>query len=151
MYSGEDDFDLPENSSGLFEAVNTPEAGEVPAPGVGVPQAQAVMMEESVDMPSSGLSIGLCIGALVAMIIILIILASELEGSASMLTSTIAGNLWVWTGGLAVERQSPPVWASSSVEPPTSRNNARDSSSNSQVTASANGAPQRASLRLLSA
>ena len=101
VYSGEDDFDLPENSSGLFEAVNTPEAGEVPAPGVVVPQAQAVMMEESVDMPSSGLSIGLCIGALVAMIIILIILASELEGSASMLTSTIAGNLWVWTGGLA--------------------------------------------------
>ena len=54
VYSGEDDFDLPENSSGLFEAVNTPEAGEVLHPGVGVPQAQAVMMEESVDMPSSG-------------------------------------------------------------------------------------------------
>jgi hypothetical protein len=100
VYSGEDEFDLPENSSGLFEAVNAPELGEAPVAGAGIAQAPAVMMEETVDMPNSGLSVGLCIGALVAMIIILIILASELEGGASMLTSTIAGGLWVWTGGL---------------------------------------------------
>ena len=100
VYSGEEEFDLPENSSGLFEAVNTPEAGEAPAAAAGIAQAPAVMMEETVDMPSSGLGVGLCIGALVAMIIILIILASELEGGASALTTTIAGSLWVWTGGL---------------------------------------------------
>ncbi len=100
VYSGEDEFDLPENSSGLFEAVNTPESGEALAPGVGIAQAPAIAMEETVDMPSSGLGIGLCIGALVAMVIILIILASELEGGSSTLTSTIAGSLWVWTGGL---------------------------------------------------
>ncbi len=100
VYSGEDEFDLPENSSGLFEAVNTPEPGEAPVAAAGIAQAPVAMMEETVDMPSSGLSVGLCIGALVAMIIILIILASELEGGASVLTSTIAGSLWVWTGGL---------------------------------------------------
>lgn len=100
VYSGEDEFDLPENSSGLFEAVNTPETGEAPVAAAGIAQAPVAMMEETVDMPGSGLGVGLCIGALVAMIIILIILASELEGGASVLTSTIAGSLWVWTGGL---------------------------------------------------
>ena len=34
------------------------------------------------------------------MIALLVILASEFEGASSVLTQAIAGNLWIWTGGL---------------------------------------------------
>lgn len=102
VYSGEDEFELPANSSGLFEAVNTTDSSEAPVPGAGIAQAPVAMVEETYDGSSSGLTIGLCIGALVAMIIVLIILASEIEGASSTLTSAIAGSLWVWTGGIAI-------------------------------------------------
>ncbi|MEE2906620.1 MAG: helix-turn-helix domain-containing protein [Planctomycetota bacterium] len=104
VYSGEDEFELPANASGLFEAVAPAEAGDPAAPAA-APAAAAtpmMMVEEGYDGAGSGLGVGMSIGALVAMIVLLIILASEIEGTASGLTDAIAGSLWVWTGGLAV-------------------------------------------------
>ena len=103
VYSGEDEFELPANASGLFEAVSPAESSD-PATPAAAPTAAApmAMMEEAYDGAGSGLSVGLSIGALVAMIVLLVILASEIEGAASGLTNAIAGNLWIWTGGLAV-------------------------------------------------
>ncbi len=106
VYSGEDEFELPANASGLFEAVSPAETAEpgaapsaAPASGGAAPM---MMVEEEYDGAGSGLSVGLSIGALVAMIVLLVVLASELEGTASILTDAIAGSLWIWTGGLAV-------------------------------------------------
>ena len=62
--------------------------------------APVMMMEEAYDGGSSGLGVGLLIGATIAMISLLVILASEFQGASSVLTQAIAGNLWIWTGGL---------------------------------------------------
>ncbi|MCH2134291.1 MAG: helix-turn-helix domain-containing protein [Phycisphaerales bacterium] len=102
VYSGEDEFELPANASGLFEAVKA-EPGDAQAAPVaaGAPAAAMMMVEEAYDGSGSGLAIGLSIGALVAMVALLVVLASEFTGGTSILTEAIAGNLWIWTGGLA--------------------------------------------------
>ena len=106
VYSGEDEFELPANASGLFEAVTPAESTEPGAAPSSAPAASAaapmMMVEEEYDGAGSGMSVGLSIGALVAMIVLLVVLASELEGTASVLTDAISGSLWIWTGGLAV-------------------------------------------------
>ncbi|MCH2152941.1 MAG: hypothetical protein MK089_06325 [Phycisphaerales bacterium] len=97
---GDDEFELPPNSSGLFEspaeAADAPAAAAAPVAG----GAPVMMMEEAYDGGSSGLGVGLLIGATIAMIGLLVILASEFQGASSVLTQAIAGNLWIWTGGL---------------------------------------------------
>lgn len=108
VYSSDDDnFDIPANASGLFEAAS-PDETEVagaaaigdaaavrPAAGVPIAMAQGVY-----DGSGSGLGIGSAIGGIIALVILLIIVIVELSGSTSALAMTISESLWIWTGGL---------------------------------------------------
>ena len=59
------------------------------------------MVIEVYDGAGSGLGAGLLVGALVAMICLAVIAFVGIGGATPGLATTIAGNLWVWTGGLA--------------------------------------------------
>jgi hypothetical protein len=111
IYSSDDDqFDIPASASGLFEAAGPDEtavSGAVSDPGMpaqaapmpGVPMAAA---QESYDGSGSGLAGGAAVGGTIALIVLLIIVIVELGGSTSTLAMSIAGDLWIWTGGIAV-------------------------------------------------
>lgn len=64
----------------------------------GVPMAMA---QEAYDGSGSGLAAGAAIGGTIALIMLLIIVIVQLGGSTSALAMSVAGDLWIWTGGLA--------------------------------------------------
>ena len=65
----------------------------------GVPMAAA---QESYDGAGSGLAGGAAVGGTIALIVLLVIVIVELGGSTSTRAMSIAGDLWIWTGGIAV-------------------------------------------------
>ena len=106
--SDEDNFEIPANASGLFEAaaVDETEAGGVPAIGDGGAMAAramtgAPMKVEVYDGSGSGLTIGASIGAMIALVVLMIILIVQLGGTTSALAMTISESIWIWTGGIA--------------------------------------------------
>ncbi|MEE3001174.1 MAG: helix-turn-helix domain-containing protein [Planctomycetota bacterium] len=107
VYTSDDDqFEIPANASGLFEASapdDTAVAGaSAPSTGRAMPSAAgSFMMQESYDGAGSGLGVGAAIGGIVALVVLLIILTVQVSGTTSALAITIAEGLWMWTGGLA--------------------------------------------------
>jgi hypothetical protein len=104
--SDEEEFDELANASGLFEAASPDEtalSGAVSprAPKPVMAGAPMAMFQESYDGAGSGLGAGAAIGGIVALVVLLIILIVELSGSTSALAMMIAGNMWMWTGGIA--------------------------------------------------
>ena len=106
--SDDDNFEIPANASGLFEAAGADEtdSGGAPAIGDGGTVAArtmpgAPMTVESYDGSGSGLAIGASIGAMIALVVLMIILIVELSGTTSSLAMTISESIWIWTGGLA--------------------------------------------------
>ena len=109
VYSSDDDnFEIPANASGLFEAASPDETeaagaaitdSSAPAarPMGGMPVAVA---QEAYDGAGSGLGIGASIGGIIALVVLLIIMIVQLGGSTSSLAMTISESLWIWTGGL---------------------------------------------------
>jgi hypothetical protein len=98
VYSSDENIEIPANASGLFEAASTEASGDElrRAPSAAMP-----MVIEVYDGAGSGLGAGLLVGALVAMICLAVIAFVGIGGATPGLATTIAGNLWVWTGGLA--------------------------------------------------
>ncbi len=97
VYSSEENPEIPANASGLFETV----APENAAPDLRRAPAAMPMMVEVYDGAGSGLGAGLLIGALACMICLAIMGLVGMSGATPGLATMIAGNLWVWTGGLA--------------------------------------------------
>ena len=106
VYSSDDDnFEIPANASGLFEAASPDETelagaaiseGGLPMPAGG----QVAVAQGAYDGSGSGLGVGAAIGGTIALVILMIIMVVELEGSTSDLAMIISENLWIWTGGL---------------------------------------------------
>lgn len=103
----DDNFEIPANASGLFEAASPDETEATGAPSIpdgGAMAARAMpgapMAVEAYDGSGSGLGIGASIGALIALVILLIILIVELSGATSALAMTISESIWIWTGGI---------------------------------------------------
>lgn len=97
VYSGEDQIEMPANASGLFEA--SPEADEG-REEFGTAARGVPMVVEAYDGAGSGLGLGMMIGALVALVCTAIIAMVGVTGPTPGLAMTVAGNLWVWVGGL---------------------------------------------------
>lgn len=97
-YNAEDNFEIPANASGLFEATSDTDTTTefAPAPGPALP-----MVVEEYDGSGSGLSVGLLIGAVVALVLVMIIAVVGLTNATPAPAMTIASNLWMWVGGLA--------------------------------------------------
>ena len=105
--SDDDNFEIPANASGLFEAASPDEtevSGAAAVTDGGAVAARAMpgapMAVEAYDGSGSGLGIGAAIGAMIALVILLIILIVELSGTTSALAMTISESIWIWTGGL---------------------------------------------------
>ena len=100
VYSGDDNLEIPQNASGLFEAAAEPPAGmEEAAAAAGIAAAMPVVVE-AYDGGGSGLGVGLLIGAMAAMICIAAIVVVGIFGATPGLAMTFADNLWLWVGGL---------------------------------------------------
>ena len=106
--SDEDNFDIPANASGLFEAASP---DETEAAGVAITDTAAAparpmntmpvaAAQEAYDGAGSGLGIGASIGGIIALVVLLIIGVVQLSGSTSALAMTISESIWIWTGGL---------------------------------------------------
>jgi hypothetical protein len=97
VYSSEGNIEIPANASGLFDAATVEPVEDFRR---GAPMA-VPMVIEVYDGTGSGLGAGLLIGAMVAMICLGVITVVGVSGATPALATTIAGNIWVWTGGLA--------------------------------------------------
>lgn len=97
VYSSDDNVEIPANASGLFEAAGADSPGEAVASGM----AMAPVYVESYDGTWSGLGAGLMIAAIVAMICVAVVVFVGLLGSTAGLATLFAGNLLVWSLGLA--------------------------------------------------
>ncbi len=107
VYSSEDDVDFPA-ASGLFEAATEEGSGGGPAvapASVGAAPAAAAapvaVAAQSWDPAFSGLSAGMMIGGLVALMAVFAMVVVEVMGTASGVAEIIAGDFWIWVGGLA--------------------------------------------------
>lgn len=109
VYSSDDDnFEIPANASGLFEAASPDETETAGAAITDTGAAAArqmgtmpvAMAQETYDGAGSGLGIGASIGGIIALVVLLIIVIVQLSGSTSALAMTISESIWMWTGGL---------------------------------------------------
>ena len=98
VYAGDGNIEIPANASGLFEA---PAADAVGDDVRRAPAAAMPIMVEAYDGAGSGLGAGLLIGALAAMVCLAIVAFVGINGATPGLATTFAGNIWMWTGGLA--------------------------------------------------
>lgn len=99
VYSSDENIEIPANASGLFEAASAETSSDDMRRGPAV--AAMPMMVEVYDGAGSGLGAGLLIGAMVALVCLAVIAFVGIGGATPGLATMIAGNLWVWTGGLA--------------------------------------------------
>jgi hypothetical protein len=102
VYSSEDNIEIPEHASGLFEA----SGADSPGDAVTTSGAMAMpMVVEAYDGAGSGWGAGLLIGAMAALICVGIMIVVAVRGATPDLAMKFASsdsNLLIWTGGLAV-------------------------------------------------
>lgn len=97
VYSSDENFEIPANASGLFEAADVESAPEE----IAQPTAVAMpMVAEVYDGVGSGLGIGVMVGSLVALICLAIIVFVGIAGSTPQLAVMFVESLWMWSGGL---------------------------------------------------
>lgn len=96
VYAGDEDLDVPVNTSELFESSSLE-----PAAQEGATMAAAVpMVVEQYDGVGSGWGTGILVGACTGLILVLIIIVITVKGGVPELALSFAENLPVWTGGL---------------------------------------------------